>query len=676
MPPFPPEEFAVPQYAYPIIDNGGRRRTVRKPSQPLPPTSLFPVFWNPLDKNANIVLSNGNLTASFNDSLGGYAVVRTNGFEGTNKIHFQVHVDADVSGGTNYQVGIANQSTSLSNYLGVDKNSIAVQNDGTILFNNAVIPGVNIGAFGTGDTITVEFDPVAKLIWFAKNTGPYNGSSVANPSAGVGGVSFSGMPGPYYAAWKSGGGTGTDKGTGTFVDPYIIPRSSGFINLTFNGGSAGADITAFFVSPTGSDSNPGTRLLPFLTLEKAQTAMQAQPSTGIKTTVLLAGSGGSYNRTQALTLTTSDNGTTWRYDPRGTVDSAVLDGGSSITTGIELSGAVANVTILGIKMQNFNNYCIHHDDNTTNLSNITIKWCDLGFTHALGTFDCAAILINGINGLNIINNYIHDTTYAGTLLNSYVAAMVLDNVEISGNVYLNNMIGNTTDGGACYLSHHGGYTGTSLKVENNFFRDTGTSGIGGVTQLYLDDNCNHVLAQGNIFGCFNQSINGGGGRTDFETVEIHNGNNNTIKNNIVDLGSTATEYEWMCFMDSNVIVSGMPGNSWINNVVVMKFTGNNNTNSSFGTGVAYAEANNFGTFSGFTIGPNMYHNYSGGQEASNGQVTSDSNPQHADPLLSGYLYTMANNAPELGSPINFTPIVGGWGPPGFTIPSSTNHSPP
>jgi hypothetical protein len=77
------------------------------------------------------------------------------------------------------------------------------------------------------------------------------------------------------------------------------------------------------------------------------------------------------------------------------------------------------------------------------------------------------------------------------------------------------------------------------------------------------------------------------------------------------------------------------------------------------------------------VNNNLYWNYaSGGSIFSNGNLVSDSNPIHQDPQISGYLYTVSASSPVYNAPVNFPHIVGGWGPPGFVIPSSTNHSTP
>lgn len=67
----------------------------------------------------------------------------------------------------------------------------------------------------------------------------------------------------------------------------------------------------FFVSPEGSDANPGTRAKPFATLERARDAVRASKAQGQLprggVTVWLRG--GDYLRTRALELTAADSGT-------------------------------------------------------------------------------------------------------------------------------------------------------------------------------------------------------------------------------------------------------------------------------------------------------------------------------------------------------------------------------
>jgi hypothetical protein len=66
----------------------------------------------------------------------------------------------------------------------------------------------------------------------------------------------------------------------------------------------------FYVAPTGSDTNPGTKASPFLTLERAQTAVRAQKATGLPPGgVVVWLRSGVYPRKATFALTSGDSGT-------------------------------------------------------------------------------------------------------------------------------------------------------------------------------------------------------------------------------------------------------------------------------------------------------------------------------------------------------------------------------
>jgi hypothetical protein len=113
-------------------------------------------------------------------------------------------------------------------------------------------------------------------------------------------------------------------------------------------------VPAFYVSPSGNDSAPGTLAQPFLTLQKAQSAMQGSAS--IKTTYLRAGTyalsastatsncDGGMGST-AIDLGSADSGETWSYYPPDGFGTAVLDGGStSATTGVACAFAASGAS--------------------------------------------------------------------------------------------------------------------------------------------------------------------------------------------------------------------------------------------------------------------------------------------------------------------------------------------
>jgi hypothetical protein len=99
--------------------------------------------------------------------------------------------------------------------------------------------------------------------------------------------------------------------------------------------SVGGAAPSFFVSTSGNDANPGTQALPFLTLGAAQTAMRA--SATVKTTTVR---GATYILTSPLTMTSADNGETWKSYPG---ENAVVSGGTNITTGWTLHDTPNNI---------------------------------------------------------------------------------------------------------------------------------------------------------------------------------------------------------------------------------------------------------------------------------------------------------------------------------------------
>jgi hypothetical protein len=142
----------------------------------------------------------------------------------------------------------------------------------------------------------------------------------------------------------------------------------------------------------------------------------------------------------------------------------------------------------------------------------------------------------------------------------------------------------------------------------------------------------------------------------------------TFSNNVFDLAS------------SGLIVSGFMGAGGhqfasnvdyhiTGNIFIADFSGSESPTDLCGNGVGYDECNNaIGT--NVTIANNIYHNYVGSDPLSTGNSLGDSNPIHEDPGLSGWTYTLSASSPARNSPVNFTDIPGGWGPPGFVIPQT------
>jgi hypothetical protein len=213
---------------------------------------------------------------------------------------------------------------------------------------------------------------------------------------------------------------------------------------------------SFYVSPTGNDKSAGTLAAPFATLERAQQAME---KSSIKTTYV---EGGTYSLRKGITLTGADSGETWQYYAPNGVDTAVLDGGGTISYGFYVHGA-SNVTINGLKLENFTQYSLWAETGT---SGTVIENNDVGSMTVAPRPENAlsagvGILSGGTNVL-IENNYVHDVASCGISVSAWAAGSSVDGTVVKGNVVIRTSQ-RSTDDGAIYLneSHTGDRAGRS-----------------------------------------------------------------------------------------------------------------------------------------------------------------------------------------------------------------------
>lgn len=181
-------------------------------------------------RTLSAALSNGNLTVTAT-SLGGITVSTSSRSAG--KYHLEITVNsALVAEGS--ALGLVNPSGQIYYWLGSGANGgFGVWSGGRFAvktyFNDVGI-GVTGGGSGwtTGDTVAFEFDLDAKLLWFKNYTAPYpwNGSSTADPATGVGGISFSGLTGPYLFCANPYNGAAFTANFG--ATPFSVTPSSGF----------------------------------------------------------------------------------------------------------------------------------------------------------------------------------------------------------------------------------------------------------------------------------------------------------------------------------------------------------------------------------------------------------------------------------------------------------------
>ncbi len=105
--------------------------------------------WNPLDKNANLALSNGNLTATSGVN-NNYKSIRSTVSVTSGKWYWEY-----VFAGAVRMSGVANSSASLSNFIGSDADGWGYFQDGD-KYNNG--SGSAYGASYTTETIGIALD--------------------------------------------------------------------------------------------------------------------------------------------------------------------------------------------------------------------------------------------------------------------------------------------------------------------------------------------------------------------------------------------------------------------------------------------------------------------------------------------------------------------------------------
>ena len=418
--------------------------------------------------------------------------------------------------------------------------------------------------------------------------------------------------------------------------------------------------SSFYVSPSGSDMNNGSLVSPFLTLEKAQTAMRGS---SIKTTCLRSGT---YTRTYTFILTSQDNGTTWKTYPGDALNSAVIDG-AGIQDVIHILGG-NNITIDGLTVKNFTSRGIGiHGGGAWNAA---APYGNVAYGIAAGNiitnnivqdgvipdkgWDRAGIYAMGdVPNTTIAHNLIQNTTgYGIGVWSCPVAGHNISNLDISSNVLLNVFRGGTGyDGGAIYvLDKPDGtkITSTNIKITNNFIRDYGDASAAASWAVYLDNMCSNVTVSGNIIA--------GEGTS---TVHIHGGKNVTITGNILDMGSTGKDVLKYGKFLSNPASPALTDNAFYGNVILSSTTSNS---AAFWRGSLATEDPQ--------IKNNFYYNYAGPSIWRGTYNVVDASPVYGWPSISGWTYSIAANSPIYSSPVNFPQLARGWGPAGYTIPNT------
>ena len=453
----------------------------------------------------------------------------------------------------------------------------------------------------------------------------------------------------------------------TSAPAWIVQGTSGFVPTN-----------AFLVSPTGSDTNPGTFKAPCLTIPAAITAAATSPN---KTIYIRAGtynvpsSGNTCNsNAYGLGLTAGNDGTTLSYWPPDGINKAIIDGGGTTSIGLCIFNGGNSTSVIGLKFQN---------------------WHDVG----VRVFGGSSVG-QGATGVTIRDNVIINTSgtvfgagveLIGNVVNDQVIYNDIENIAIRGISWIDN-------GSA------GGAGGKGLIIANNFIRNTCTA-ASDCGQIYLQNiNCsagastcstgkmitnNYLTAPAGGYGIYLDDWESGD-TVEYNTVWsgstacffIHAGANNVFKYNVCDLSGLAGPLTTHAPLQQQSDTTGVPtmtGNVFQNNIVLC-------ASSSTPCGAGYA------TFApnppaAAAVSNNLYFNFttqiggvSGVKNTAGPGATADSNPTGASPRMRCYAgYLDQAHTASFGSPVLFQAPDYVWGPqqPGtgnqnipFSLPQS------
>jgi hypothetical protein len=153
--------------------------------------------WNPSDTSPGTTLSDLNLIVTGNPPSSD-TLTRSTTTQSSGLYYFEL---TSISGsGPDSGGGIANGSASAATFGSNATDGAAVFQSGNIWITGSYT-GMHIGGLSSGAIVGVAVNLNTSNIWFRNGaSGQWNGSSTADPASGTGGLSISGVSGPYYIA--------------------------------------------------------------------------------------------------------------------------------------------------------------------------------------------------------------------------------------------------------------------------------------------------------------------------------------------------------------------------------------------------------------------------------------------------------------------------------------------
>ena len=304
----------------------------------------------------------------------------------------------------------------------------------------------------------------------------------------------------------------------------------------------------FYVAASGSDSADGSAAHPFASLARATQAME---SSSLHTTYV-EGSG-TLSMSGPLNLQAADSGFTIAEASGATAVISATGGAQTLfmmngVSGFTFSGLTLENTAAGsaaIEMSGSSSNTIS-GDTFLSLGGIGVEMHDGSNNNVVtnSTFNgiggsgtnTGAVYTHGANGTQITHNLIENAGGAAISLSDFYGPGTTGTQNIGDTVAFNDIEGfdispdpnyPAEDSGGIYILGRS-IADTQTTVNMNFIQGTGNTSQHSVG-LYLDDNTSGVTATNNI-------VVGSGS----DAFEIHGGSNNTLRNNIFDLGTGTT----------------------------------------------------------------------------------------------------------------------------------------
>lgn len=388
---------------------------------------------------------------------------------------------------------------------------------------------------------------------------------------------------------------------------------------------------AFYVATNGNDGNDGSLAHPFASLGRAVAAMQqgathtayVEGGTYTLTSTLnltsgltLAGYNGqkpvitSTNLSSMITLTNASNATITGLSLRPNNNTAITlnGGGSNMITGNQIVGGSSAMVLVGSS----NNTIAGNEIDSSGLAGIELKdgansnLVDSNIvngTSSAGT-QGGGIYAHGVNNNIVSHNLVENMAGTGIAFENFDSGATINiGNTVSWNRVLNTGIATVNDTGAIYVLGRANVD-TKMVIDHNYIDKTGAGGDAHTIAIYIDDNADGVTVTNNI------ARNVG-----THALELHNGHNNTVSNNIFDLDQSSNSAGFI-----QTVPEG-PANNMYNNVITKNII------------VAHKSPKTaFESLDGGLASPsgNLYFSLVGGKINTGGSAT-DPTPSFGDP---------------------------------------------